>query len=58
MPIDPERAHLLNAAGYRWRSTTDVWVNETAGRAISAETVEHHTREWLVLWLKLRVEAE
>lgn len=51
MPIDPERARLLNAAGYRWISATDVWVNQTASRAISAETIQHHTREWLVQWL-------
>jgi hypothetical protein len=51
-PIDPEYARLLEAAGYRWLSATDVWINQKAGRAISAETVQLHTREWLVHWLK------
>lgn len=58
MPIDPECARLLNAAGYGWLSAADVWVNQTAGRAISAETIRLHTREWLVRWLKLRVGDE
>ena len=58
MPIDPECARLLDAAGYRWLSAADVWVNQTAGRAISAETIRLHTREWLVRWLKLRVGDE
>ena len=58
MPIDPEFARMLDAAGYRWLSAADVWVNQTAGRAISAETIRRHTREWLVRWIELAVGDE
>ncbi len=53
--LDPEQVHLLDAAGYRWLATTDVWINQKTNRAISSETVGRHTREWLVRWLKREI---
>ena len=50
--LDPEQVRLLEEAGYRRLTTTDVWINEKANRAISSETVGRHTREWLVGWLR------
>ncbi len=50
--LDPEQVRLLEEAGYRRLTTTDVWLNQKARRAISSETVERHTREWLVRWLR------
>jgi hypothetical protein len=50
--LDPEQVRLLEQAGYRRLTTTDVWINQKASRAISSETVGRHTREWLVRWLK------
>lgn len=41
----------LEEAGYRRLTTTDVWINQQAKRAISSETVERHRREWLMRWL-------
>ena len=50
--LDPEQVRLLEEAGYRRLTTTDVWISQKASRAISSETVERHTREWLVRWLR------
>ena len=50
--LDPEQVRLLGQAGYTRLMTTDVWINQKASRAISSKTVERHTREWLVRWLK------
>jgi len=35
--------------------TLDAQGNEVVGRAISAETIQHHTKEWLVRWITMRV---
>jgi len=43
---------LLEEAGYRQVTTTDVWINQKVRRAISSETVGRHTHEWLVRWLR------
>jgi len=50
--LDPEQVRLLEQAGYTRLMTTDVWINQKASRAISSKTVERHTREWLVRWLR------
>jgi transposase-like protein len=50
--LDPEQVRLLKQAGYTRLMTTDVWINQKARRAISSETVERHTRDWLVRWLR------
>ena len=53
--LDPEHVRLLEEAGYMRLTTTDVWINQKASRAISSETVGRHTREWLVRWLKREI---
>ena len=50
--LDPEQVRLLEEAGYRRLTTTDVWINQKASRAISSETVGRHPRDWLVRWLR------
>ena len=55
--LDAEQVRLLEAAGYRWLATTDVWINQKASKAISSETVGRHTRAWLVRWLKGEIHA-
>lgn len=53
--LDAEQLRLLEAAGYRWLATTNVWINQKTNRAISSETVGRHTCEWLVRWLKREI---
>lgn len=50
--LDLEHVRLLDAAGYRHLTMTDVWINQRTNRAISSETVGRHSREWLMRWLK------
>ena len=56
--LDPEQVHLPEEAGYRRLTTTDVWINQNTGRAISSETVERHTRDWLVRWLRCEIAGD
>ena len=42
---------LLEAAGFVADRVHGIWLNNSAGRAISFVTVMKHDGEWLVAWL-------
>jgi hypothetical protein len=49
--VTPEQRRLLEAAGYDWNKSTQVWANRHAGRAVSPETVRRWTLDELRDWL-------
>jgi hypothetical protein len=44
---------MLTDAGFKYEDGPNIWFSRDRNRAVSRQTVEMHTPEWLAAWLGL-----